>query len=335
MEIIGVDRDDLYLMQGVRKVIIVDENGDPVTPGPGPGPGGEVNTADWDYKLLDLLRIYFGAENGSRTVSVEKLRPYFSWLHITHANFTNYAVVTLGTATRPPEFPVVYLVGTAGELTIDNVGKTMSSTEDIFTADLWQPTVDDPFELSDRNRGKFVDWSAQTGPLTTLLTYKREIIEEPTPEPSNVPPMFVPNYNPATDALIFVDRQKLYRDPSRVDQYIVWLVQNAANMSLFWDSSNAYEAKYGPANTTKTDFKSVILHGMTSGTCKLSATYTTDGFSNVAITDTIYPFGFPVTVDKGMDNDLAGIVYATIPTTDLAGNVLRKADTNGNFIKTR
>lgn len=159
--------------------------------------------------------------------------------------------------------------------------------------------------------------------------------EPGTPEVVNAPPIYVPNFNPATDAIIFVDRRKLYRDPSRTDQYIVWMVQNAVNMSLFWDSSNAYEAKYGPSDTTKTNFKSVILHGMTSGTCKLSATYTTDGFTNAAITDTIYPFGFPVAEDKGMDNDMTGIVFSTVPVTDIAGNILRKADTNGNFIKTR
>lgn len=332
MEIIGVDRDDLYLMQGVRKVIIVDENGDPVTPGPGPGPGGEVNTADWDYKLLDLLKTFFTAEDPTKMVSVERYIPFLKWTYLTHPEFVSYAVVSLGTA---DPLPAIYLVGTSGELTINTTAKTITSTEKFYTADLWRVNKDSPYEILERDRGTSVNWGSQPGPLTILGQYKRQIVEEPTPEPVNIPPMFVPNYNPDTDALIFVDRRKLYRDPSRVDQYIVWLVQNAANMSLFWDSSNAYEAKYGPTNTTKTDFKSVILHGMTSGTCKLSATYTTDGFSNVAITDTIYPFGFPVTVDKGMDNDLAGIVYATIPTKDVNGNLVRKADTNGNFIKTR
>lgn len=331
MEIVGVDRDDLYLMQGVRKVIIVDENGDPVTP----GPGGSVNTADWDYKLLDLLRIYFGAENGSRTVSVERLRPYFSWLHITHTNFKNYAVVTLGTATRPPEFPVVYLVGTAGELTIDNVGKKMTSTEDIFTADLWQPNVDAPFELSDRNRGKLVDWSTQTGPLTTLTTYKRQIVEEPAPEPVNVPPMFIPNFDPARDGITIMDRGKLYKDPALVGSMTVRLYPNIADGThAYFVSTNEYNAKFGTAEDA-TPYKVPVFKCKAANIGRIQSDYHLKGFTEFTNSTTDFAFGAVTSVTKGYDLSLEGIVYSTIPFEDLDGNILRPADPSTSIIKTR
>lgn len=332
MEIIGVDRDDLYLMQGVRKVIIVDENGDPVTPGPGPGPGGEVNTADWDYKLLDLLKIFFSAEDPTKMVSVERYIPFLKWTYLTHPEFVSYAVVSLGTA---DPLPAIYLVGTSGELTINTTAKTITSTEKFYTADLWRVNKDSPYEILERDRGTSVNWGSQPGPLTILGQYKRQIVEEPTPEPVNVPPMFVPNFDPAKDAFVIFERGTLYSDPSRAGSMIAYILPDKSEETfLYFDSVIAYVDKYGESLTT-TPYKVPIFRTRESPRGRSQSNYDTNGLTNLTTMARTTTVGVDIANTAGADLDIAGIVFSTIDVTDVAGNVVRKADIPTNLMKTR
>lgn len=324
----GINRQDLFLQSGVRKVIIVDENGNPVTPGP--GPGGNVVPAEWDYKLLDVLRLYFEAERQEINLTLPNINPILKWMYITHPEFRTYAVVSLLTTERT----AIYLLASSGVMSIDTVNRKVTSTAKFYSLDITKYDTNGPWVMLERDRGTSVDWSSQPGPLKILTQYDRgdnvSILS-----PANVPPMFVPKFDPAKDALIFADRRLLYRDPSRVDQYMVWTIQNAANVKLYWTSSNAYTAKYGVPYTDMTDYKALIIHNMTEGTLIPSSTYTTEGFKSAFASGTYYLFGFPIAIQQGMDNDINGIVFSTLPLIDLDGNVLRKADTNGKFIKTR
>lgn len=154
--------------------------------------------------------------------------------------------------------------------------------------------------------------------------------------PANVPPMFIPSFDPAKDGIIFMDRGLLYNDPAQLGSIVIRIYPDVANgLRAYFASTVDYTAKFGGALDVS-PYKVPAFRSNYTHTCRSQASYYLKGFTEFTTsTASDFAFGASTSVTLGHDLNIDGIVFSNVPFTDLDGNILRPADPSTSIIKTR